>query len=213
MKHTVPFLLLTFPAAAHSEIEWSFYTGIQEAPPSDISVRGDGVLPDGDFNIAWEGLSFKWPLYAGFRITNWQSQTFGWGLDYAHNKTYPIEGELPPGYSALEFTDGLNTWTINAYRRWPQQFGDVTPYVGAGLGLSVPGVEVTHLGRQTFEYQLTGVAATWLAGASYPINDQWSVFGEYKGTYTSNSVSLRDGGTLETDIFTNAINFGVNYRY
>ena len=71
-------------------------------------------------------------------------------------------------------------------------------------------MEVTYLGRQTFEYQLTGVAETWLAGASYPINDQWSVFGEYKGTYTSNSVSLRDGGTLETDIFTNVINFGVN---
>ena len=78
------------------------------------------MLPDGDFNIAWEGLSFEWPLYAGFRITNWQSETSAWGLDYAHNKTYPIEAELPPGYSALKFTDGLNTWTINTYRRWPQ---------------------------------------------------------------------------------------------
>ncbi len=212
-RKTIAIALFAMPISAQAEVEWSFYTGLQEAPPSDISVRDDGVIPNGNFQIAWEGLPLEWPLYAGFRITNWQTATFGWGLDYAHNKTYPIDGELPAGYSALEFTDGLNTWTINGYRRWPKHFGDFTPYVGAGIGLSVPGVEVTYLGRTTFEYQLTGLAVTWLAGASYPINDQWALFGEYKGTFTSNSVVLRDGGTLETDIFTNAINFGVNYKY
>lgn len=212
-SHLLTISLSMTPISAFAEIEWSFYSGLQEAPPSDISVRGDSVAPDDDFRIRWEGLPFEWPLYAGFRITKWQTETFGWGLDYAHNKTYPIDGELPAGYSALEFTDGLNTWTINAYKRWPSQFGDFTPYVGAGVGLSVPGVEVTYLGRTTFEYQITGLAAVWLAGASYPINDTWSVFGEYKGTYTSNSVDLETGGTLETDIFANALNVGVTYRY
>ncbi len=213
MKRSLILAIVAVPSFAAAEIEFSFYTGNQTAPASDISVRGDDLAPDDDFRIRWEGLPFEWPIYAGARITKWQTETFGWGLDYAHNKTYPIEGELPAGYSALEFTDGLNTWTINAYRRWPDMFGSATPYVGAGLGLSVPGVEVTYLGNTTFEYQVTGLAATWLAGVSYPINDTWAVFGEYKGTYTSNTVDLDTGGTLSTDIFTDAFNIGVSYTY
>ena len=213
MRPGIIFVLASLPSVAAAEIEFSFYTGNQSAPPSDISVRGDDIAPDDDFRIRWEGLPLEWPLYAGARITKWETETFGWGLDYAHNKTYPIEGELPAGYSALEFTDGLNTWTINVYRRWPDLFAGATPYVGAGVGLSVPGVEVTYLGNTTFEYQFTGLAAQWLAGVSYPINDTWAVFGEYKGTYTTNSVDLETGGTLTTDISTNAVNFGVSYTY
>lgn len=205
--------LLFLPSLAAAELEFSLYSGQQTAPPSDIAVRGDSIIPDADFRLNWEGRPLDWPLYAGFRITKWETDTFGWGLDYAHNKTYPKDDVLPAGYNALEFTDGLNTWTINAYRRWPDQFGEATPYVGAGLGLSVPGVEITYLGNRTFEYQVTGLAATWLAGVSYPINDTWAVFGEYKGTYTSNEVDLDTGGTLETDIFTNAFNIGVSYTY
>lgn len=204
---------LVFPAPLSAEIELSFYTGQQSALSSDISVRGDRTIPDGDFRQEWEGRSLEWPIYSGVRITQWRSDTFGWGLDYAHNKTEPLDGDLPPGYDALEFTDGLNTWTINAYRRWPEVIGDVTPYVGGGVGISLPGVEITYLGEETFNYQITGPAATWLAGVSYPVNDQWSVFGEYKGTYTENSVDLVGGGTLETDIVTNALNIGVSFDF
>ena len=206
-------LALCLPTLASAEIEIGIYGGLQTARPSDILVRGDSVAPDADFRQEWEGKPFEWPIYVGVRITQWRTDTFGWGLDWAHNKTYPKDDELPAGYNALEFTDGLNTWTINAYKRWPGQFGDVTPYVGGGLGLSIPGVEVTYQGNQTFEYQITGFAATWLAGISYPINDTWKVFGEYKGTYTTNEVDLDTGGTLSTDIFTNALNIGVSYSF
>jgi len=213
MKRVLTSFAVFLPTLVSAEIEFSFYTGQQTAPGSDISVQGDVVIPDADFSLDWEGRPLDWPLYAGFRITKWQTETFGWGLDYAHNKTYPKDDILPAGYSALEFTDGLNTWTLNAYRRWPDQFGDATPYIGVGLGLSVPGVEVTYLGSRTFEYQVTGFAATWLAGVSYPISNSWGVFGEYKGTYTTNDVDLDTGGTLSTDIFTNAFNIGVSYTY
>ena len=203
--------LLT-PISAHAEIEISFYGGAQSAQASDVSVS-DGVIGNDDFKIDWEGRSSAAPIYYGIRATTWQSETFGYGLDFAHNKIYPKDGELPAGYEVLEFTDGLNTLTVNAYHRWSDAFGDVTPYVGGGVGLSIPHVEVTNGTSETFGYQITGPAATWVAGASYPINDQWSVFGEYKGTYTSNKADLDTGGTVETDVFTNAVNMGVSFNF
>jgi lipid A oxidase len=118
-----------------------------------------------------------------------------------------------PGYEVLELTDGLKTLTINAYRRWNEVLGDLTPYVGGGIGVAVPHVEVVNGSSETIGYQLTGPAATLVAGAAMPINDQWSVFGEYKGTFSSNRADLDSGGTLETDIFTNAVNFGVSFDF
>lgn len=206
--------LATTSAAA--EVELSFYGGIQSANASDVSIRGDSVIPSGDFSIAWEGRSGEAPPYYGIRATKWQEDGFGYGLDFAHNKIYPKDGELPDNYTVLEMTDGLNTLTVNAYRRWNGAFGQVSPYIGGGLGLAIPHVEVTNTtgdGSETFGYQITGPAATVIAGASYPINEQWSVFGEYKGTYSSNKADLDTGGTLETDVVTNALNLGVSFNF
>ncbi|WP_373634978.1 outer membrane protein [Yoonia sp. SS1-5] len=207
------FLVFGLPAAATAEVELSFYGGLQSAQPSDVSIRNDDEIADDDLSIDWEGRSTTAPPYYGLRATKWQSPTFGYGLDFAHNKVYPKDDELPAGYDVLEFTDGLNTLTVNAYRRWNAAFGEVSPYVGGGVGLSVPHVEVTNGDSETFGYQLTGPAATWIAGASVPINDQWSVFGEYKGTYSANTADLDTGGTLETDIVTNAVNLGVSFNF
>ncbi len=215
MKRVIAFCcgLLALPTVAAAQVELSFYGGAQSAPGSDVAIRGDSVIADSDFSIDWEGRSASAPIYYGIRATRWQTPTFGFGLDFAHNKVYPKDGELPDGFDVLEFTDGLNTLTVNAYRRWPNMLGDVTPYVGGGLGVSIPHVEVTSGESETFGYQLTGPAATWIAGASYPISDQWSVFGEYKGTFTSNTGDLDTGGTVETDIFTNAVNLGVSFNF
>lgn len=205
--------LLLAPASAFAEVELSFYGGVQSAPSSDVSIRGDDVVADDDFTQDWEGRSAEAPIYYGVRATRWQSPSFGYGLDFAHNKVYPTDDNLPAGYDVLEFTDGLNTLTVNAYRRWDQAFGEVTPYVGGGLGVALPHVEVTNGESETFGYQLTGPAATVIAGATYDINEQWSVFGEYKGTYSANTADLDTGGTLETDIVTNAVNVGVSFNF
>lgn len=205
--------LIIAPASAFAEVELSFYGGVQSAPSSDISIRNDDVIPDDDFTQDWEGRSAEAPIYYGFRATRWQSPSFGYGLDFAHNKVYPTDDNLPAGYDVLEFTDGLNTLTVNAYRRWTEAFGEVTPYVGGGVGVALPHVEVTNGASETFGYQLTGPAATLIAGATYSINEQWSVFGEYKGTYSSNTADLETGGTLETDIVTNAVNVGVSFNF
>ncbi len=204
--------LLAAPATAPAEVQLSFYGGVQSAPSSDIAIR-DPEIGDDDFSIDWEGRSFEAPPYYGIRATRWQSPTFGYGLDFAHNKVYPTDDSLPAGYDVLEMTDGLNTLTVNAYRRWGPVVGNVSPYVGGGVGLSLPHVELTNGTSETFGYQITGPAATWIAGASMPINEQWSVFGEYKGTYSSNTADLESGGTLETDVVTNALNVGVSFNF
>lgn len=198
------------PACAFAQVELSFYAGAQSAQASDVLIR-DPLSGPLDARLDWEGRSFDAPLYYGIRATKWRSPTFGVGLDFAHNKVY--SAALPDGYDVLEMTDGLNTLTFNAYRRWNGIIGAIVPYVGGGVGISAPHVEVADGNSQTSGYQLTGPAATWIAGASLPLNDQWSVFGEYKGTYSSNTADLDSGGTLETDIVTNALNVGVSFNF
>ena len=68
-------------------------------------------------------------------------------------------------------------------------------------------------GAKTFEYQITGPAAAIAAGVKYDINDRWGIFGEYKGTYSMNEASLTGGGTLKTNIVTNALNLGVSFSF
>lgn len=198
---------------ASAEVELSFYGGIQGALSSDVTIADDDAIADSSFELDWEGRSFEAPPYYGIRVTNWQSPSFGYGIDFTHNKVYPENDVLPDGFRRLEFTDGLNTLTVNGYYRWQDAFAGITPYVGGGVGLSIPHVEVITENSRTLGYQVTGPAATWIAGASMPINDKWSVFGEYKGTYTVNEGDLDTGGTVSTDIFTNALNVGVSFNF
>ncbi|WP_458792173.1 outer membrane protein [Yoonia sp. MH D7] len=202
------------PLSASAEVELSFYSGAQNSPHSVVSVTGDPDIPSDRFRMGWVGKSMDAPIYYGLRATIWKTPSFGYGLDFTHNKIYPNEGDLEKaGYKTLEFTDGLNTLTVNAYRRWQNAIGNFTPYVGGGLGVAIPHVEVTYGASETFGYQVTGAAVTWLAGASYPINDKWSVFGEYKGTYSQNVADLDSGGTLKTDVVTNAVNLGLSFKF
>ncbi|MEM9350410.1 MAG: outer membrane beta-barrel protein [Pseudomonadota bacterium] len=206
--------VLAAPVAVKAqELELSFYLGIQEAPHSDVSGDIDGF--DFDFGMAWEGRSFEAPPYYGFRLTQWRDERTGFALEFNHAKVYGDDDELDDqGFDRLEFTDGLNILTVNYMRRFPDApLGGFTPYTGAGIGLSIPHVDVKRGDSKTFEYQITGPAVTWIAGASYPFNDTWAGFVEYKGTYSQNEADLDGGGTLETDIITNALNFGVSYNF
>ena len=207
-------LLTLAGVPAWAEVEFSLYGGLQSAPHSGLTVEGDASVPDTDVTAGWDGRSLEMPPYWGLRATWWTSDRTGFGLDFTHSKIYADDETLAEtGFDRLEFTDGLNILTVNAWRRWPQAFGPVTPYVGAGIGVAVPHVEVSAGGSETFGYQLTGPAASVIAGASYPISEDWSVFGEYKGTYSMNSADLDGGGTLETDVVTNALNLGVSFSF
>ena len=196
--------------AAAQDYELSIYSGWQTAPHSRVS----GDYPGGgdyDALIGWDGKSFEMPPYYGLRGTWWRSETFGVALEFTHAKVYAPDDEREAiGFDSFEFTDGHNLLTVNAMRRWPEQWGTATPYAGAGLGIAFPHVDVeTTGGDKTFGYQLTGPAVRLLAGVSYPISERVSIFGEYQFTYSSNEADLDGGGSLETDIKTNAINVGL----
>lgn len=200
------------PVQADAEVELGFYLGAQTSPHSRI--EGSNAAGDFDELIGWEGRSFDAPPYYGVRATWWRGDTVGYGLEFNHAKVYaPGSEAAAAGFDNLELTDGLNIVTANVMRRWPGRWGAVTPYVGGGLGVAIPHVDADDGVNSTFEYQLTGPAMSLIAGASYRVNESWSVFGEYKFTYSQNEAELEGGGTLETDIVTNAVNIGIAFSF
>ncbi|WP_138466321.1 outer membrane protein [Poseidonocella sp. HB161398] len=199
---------------AQAEFEISVYSGWQTSPHSTVEGSDPSGIGDFDFTAGWEGRSSEMPPYWGVRGTWWRSDILGYGLEFTHAKVYADDDTLKDnGFETLEFTDGLNIITANVMRRFPGVTRDWTPYVGAGLGIAVPHVEVETTGDKTFEYQFGGPAVSWVAGVSYPINDSWKIFGEYKGSYSQNKVDLDGGGDLETNIVTNALNVGVSFAF
>ena len=206
-------LVGTVPAAM-AEVELSFYTGVQSAPHSGVSGNDPGGVGNFDFNAKWDGRSSEMPPYYGFRATWWQDSRLGYGVEFNHAKVYADDATLANnGFNRLEFTDGLNLLTANVMYRWHQPQRAWTPYVGAGLGIAVPHVDVQTAGGKTFGYQMTGPALIALAGVSYRLTESWSVFGEYKGSYSRNKADLDNGGRLETNLVTNALNIGVSYSF
>jgi lipid A oxidase len=202
------------PQSARADIELSIYIGAQTAPQS--RVEGTDTLGSFSFLAQWDGKSAAKPPYYGLRATWYQTRNIGYGFELNHAKVYASDDTLTAsGFDTLEFTDGLNIITANVFYRWPDRGaqGRLTPYVGAGAGISVPHVEVKRGVPKTFDYQLTGPAATWVAGVSYDINETWALFAEYKGTYSMNKADLTGGGTLSTDIVTNAVNLGLTYTF
>ena len=194
----------------------SIYGGIQE--PLDSRVTGNDPSPGGagafSFIAAWEGRSLQMSPYYGWRVTRWTNGPFGWGVEFTHEKAEASAATLAAnGLNMLEFTHGLNLLTLNVYYRWPETRGRLTPYVGAGAGVSIPHVEFDAGGSRTYNIQMGGPAAVVMAGASYRLNDRLSVFGEYRASYTSLDVELAGGGWLRTDIASSAFNLGVSYGF
>ncbi len=200
-------MALLLPSGAAGETEVSIYSGVQTAPHSVVTQSTLGRQ-----TIGWKGRSFDAPPYYGLRAVWWRTPKLGFGIEVNHAKVY-ADRPAAHGYDRLEFTDGLNLITASVWRRFPNQTR-VTPYVGAGLGVAVPHVDVQPTGQaHTFGYQLTGPAVQWVAGAAWRMDDRWSLFGEYKGSYSKHRATLESGGTLRTNLITNALNLGVSFRY
>lgn len=203
-----------YAVPAVAEFELSLYSGVQSASDSTVKGNDPGGLGSYDFEASWEGRSEKMPPYWGIRGTWWRSDKFGLGLEFTHAKVYAdSQTKQANGFSILEMTDGLNILTVNVTRRWRSDGKRWVPYLSGGLGVSVPHVEVETTGGKTLGYQLTGPAARWTLGIAYSINRRWSLFAEYGGTYSQNKADLDNGGTLETDILTNAANLGISYSF
>ena len=215
MKTTIWAALATLclgSPALSDEIQLRAYLGVQDAVSSRVSGDADGPFA---FDLDWNGNSFDSPLYYGFRATWWTWPRTGIGLEFNHQKIYGDPGQIEArGFERLEFTDGLNLVTLNLEHRLPDLPGNrVTPYVGAGLGIAVPHVDVERGGSKTFEYQFAGPAATAYAGVDYAVTPRLSLFAEAKIGHARLEADLGGGGSIETDVVTRAINFGVGYSF
>lgn len=206
-------LALSTANDASAEMQFSIYGGFQTAPHSDVDVS-DGT----HFTAGWEGKSFSSPPYYGGRATWWLTDfnhpNLGFSIDYTHAKVYADQETLnETGWSHFEFTDGLNLLTANALYRFQKEGRKWTPYVGAGVGVNIPHVEVTRPSGTTFGYEFGGVTLQAQAGISYQITSRWSAFAEYKGNYSFVDVPIDNGDKLKTDILTNAVNVGLSFHW
>ncbi|ETW11858.1 lipid A oxidase [Roseivivax marinus] len=200
---------------AAQDYEFSLYSGWQTAPHSRVEGDYPGTGEDFDALIGWDGKSFEMPPYYGVRGTWWKTDRLGFGVEFTHTKVYaPDDEKAEIGFEDLEFTDGLNIVTANAMYRWPDRWESFTPYVGGGVGVSVPHVDVdTTTGIDTYELQYGGPAMRLMAGASYDLSERVALFGEYQFTYSANDVELEGDGDLQTNIKTNAVNFGLTLKF
>ncbi|MEO0636675.1 MAG: outer membrane beta-barrel protein [Pseudomonadota bacterium] len=208
-------MLLTSTTVAAAEAQISVYGGYQTAPQSNVTISG---AFNQRFNAAWEGKPFAMPPYYGVRGTWWlpQHEAFGVSLDFTHAKVYGTAATLAAnGLREFEFTDGLNTITLNGLYRFDQKLAGFRPYVGAGLGVNVPYVEVDRIAAPgaTNGYQVGGISAQALAGLEFDITERVSAFTEYKFNYNRVNVNVDGGDRLSTTILTNAINIGLSFRF
>ncbi|MHA6326696.1 outer membrane protein [Roseivivax sp. CAU 1753] len=206
-------LLAAMATPAMAEFELSLYAGSQNVAPSTL----DGTYPAGgdyDRKVDWHGKSFEMPPYYGLRGTWWQTDNLGFGAEFTHIKAYLDKDDRDAlGFSRFELTDGLNILTANAMVRWPDALGTATPYVGAGLGVALPHVDVEIGGSDTYGYQLAGPAMRALAGLSVDVTDRMALFTEYQFTASWNDLDLEGGGSGRTVLRTNAINFGLSISF
>ena len=203
-------LLLSVPA--NSEPTISVYGGASFSPHAGVDYdQGDGIQRR--VTPKWDAKNFEMPPYYGIRATWWLESMpeFGLALDFTHAKA--AADPLPAPFTVLEFTDGVNFLTANLLYRY-QTESRFTPYAGAGLGLAIPHVEATIPGvTNTAEYQITGLAAQAFVGVDTKVDDNWSVFGEYKAGYAQIDADLQGGGNLDTHVISHQFLLGVTYKF
>ena len=194
-------------------IEIGVYGGIQSSPHSRITGKHSTSGAQYSELVGWEGKSFDAPIYYGIRTTFWRNDKLGYGAEFTHTKAYAPSNALQnAGFDRLEFTDGHNVITFNINRRW--DLGEFKTYSLVGLGIAMPHVDALPSGGlHTFEYQYTGPAVRAAVGLSRKLSEDFSIFTEYQFTASDNKVSLRNGGTLNTKLLTNAVNLGVSYNF
>jgi hypothetical protein len=195
-------------------------SGLQLVQPNGTNLRFEGV--------PWRSESFRPPPYDGLRGIYWLPHShLGIMGDFTHIKAeailnsileqsgirdgqaVPATGPLWTTFRTLEFTHGFNLITLNVVRRGGLGRGNLVAYVGAGLGLAYPHVEMQRSGMpaesRTYEYQIAGPAMQVLGGLEWRFGQRLSLFVEYKLSCAAISGTLKGGGSLETNLCTHQL--------
>lgn len=205
------------PAAASAAFQISVYGGANTANDSEVNI--DAPFLSGSFDVDWFGDSFHAPPYYGIRGTWWMDEfnlpQVGLAIDFTHAKVKAdLDDPALAGFERLEFTNGLNALTLNALYEMPID-QRLALYGGAGAGVSIPHVEVETIpsSGRTYEYQVTGPVVQGLLGVDVALGRGFSLFGEYKASYSWNDADLKGGGSLRTDVLTHQFALGLSYAF
>jgi lipid A oxidase len=234
--------VLSAGAANAGTWQVSAYGGWNGSFNSDVHFTGPGT----DWTVSdvpWDGVSFAksgGAPYYGYRLTYWTTawKNFGLAIDYTHAKiravrdatvnysgtldgsTFDGSDQIQNLFDVLEYTDGLNLVFLDGLYKLPQR-GIFHPYVGAGLGISIPHVEVTGVAggtgavpfHRTFAYEYGGVAAEALVGADVQLTKRIAFFGEYKISYAKVDSPLTGGYKIHTTTITNHVLAGLSFAF
>ena len=203
-----------FSNPAQAEWEISVYSGVNTSPHSVVDYNFNLGAGNQSTTVKWDGEAFVMPPYFGLRATWWLESYPGWGIAFDNSHSKVNASPMPAGFEKLEFTDGINIYTMNLQYRF-KNTSRFTPYLGVGAGFTTPHVEVQNTAQTstTFEYQFGGPAVLGLIGVSTEINENWSVFTEFKSAYVMIDADLQNGGSLSTNIVSNQFILGVSYKF
>jgi len=226
--------LLIFPTHARTETVLSYYAGKAWTADATVTLEEPGSRLEFG-KVSWSDESFTSPIYYGIRATHWLGATTGWGvgLDFIHIKMFAgledsvaVSGtregagvsdteRLGDTFSTLSFSHGHNLLLATGFYRWVPAHGDswlsrLHPYVGLGLGVSIPHVEVDVAGSSTDEYQVSGPAFQGLAGLEIVVFSRLRGLLEYKLTHAHIGADLTGGASLTVNPWTHQFTFGVS---
>ena len=191
------------------------YGGVTHTQATDIHFTKPGETDLTAHGVQWIGRPFKSPIYYGVRAMHWPAHGWlGGMLDFTHAKAIsvreqtlrlsgtrngqPMDGTVlnDSTFRHLEFSHGHNMLTINGLLSLGRLAPALRPYVGGGVGLSLPHTEVQFRGdeRRTYEYQIAGPVGQAVAGIEIRL-PRISVLLEYKFSFAPYWVPLsgRDG--------------------
>ncbi|MEM8935235.1 MAG: outer membrane beta-barrel protein [Pseudomonadota bacterium] len=211
---------MTVPANAGS-VEVGAYLGVNDSFRSDVTLTQGAARVRYD-NLDFDGKTWTDAPYWGARATYWldDGRRWGVGVDLTHATAVSDASVTGADWRRLEFSDGLNTVLLTGFRQFRDSDDRLYPYVGVGVGLAVPWVEAisaagstSPVQSDTFELQLTGVAAQILGGGKWEFSNRGALFLEYKLGYAMIKGDLTEGGSIETDILNNQFLAGISYRF
>lgn len=203
------------------------YVGAPYTYPSNVRLQNAKEATDFTMaNVGWDARPFKSPIYYGLRVARWGTGgATGMMVDFTHSKTIsraqdevaiqglikgapaPEKAKVGALFKHLEFSHGHNMLTLNGLARLMSLTPRISPYVGAGGGVSLPHTEVMmHTDpKRTYEYQYAGLVGQGLVGIEIKLAST-SVFFEYKFTFTDQAAPLsrHEGSWLSLDLWRQA---------
>jgi lipid A oxidase len=228
-----------FAATVRAELDLSAFTGVALTQDNDLVLHQRGGT-DLTFNdVSYEGRDFEAPPYYGLRAL-WfpgADSHWGFGAEFFHFKLYADTGDtvhvtgrrdglgvndnerVDDTIESFSLSHGLNFALGDVVYRWlPGQRGEdflgrFQPYVGAGLGVTIPHVESNVGGNFHEEYQVHGPGVQGIAGLNFDLTRHWGLMFEYKFTYANLDSLEIPRGSVELTPLTHHLVGGITFSF